>query len=386
MTTAFPTAQDIAAMQAFRRDLHRRPELSGEEALTAAAVSAMLAPTRPDRVIEGLGGHGLAAIYEGAAPGPTVLLRAELDALPIEEVGTPDWRSETRGKGHLCGHDGHMAILGAVAAALGRARPARGRAILLFQPAEETGAGAKAVIEDPRFEEIRPDLALSLHNFPGLPLGAVALAPGPMACASRGMRLRLSGRTAHASQPETGVSPGPALARLIPGLTALGAGGDPADPGFSLVTVTHARMGEPAFGVAPGAAEIWATLRTQRDAAMDALVKAAEALARQAAEDAGLALSITWHDVFLHCENAPEAVDILSRALAAENVPVSPAGLPMRASEDFGRFGAVAPAAMFLLGAGEDAPALHNPDYDFPDALIPTGARVFLRCLHERLS
>ncbi|TKD13448.1 amidohydrolase [Rhodobacter capsulatus] len=374
---------DVIDLTAWRHALHRAPEVSGEEAGTARAVVAELAKSRPDRLLTGLGGHGVAAIWDGPDPGPTVLIRCELDALPILETGTVAHRSQVPGKAHLCGHDGHMAILAGVARGLARQRPKRGRAVLLFQPAEEDGSGAAAVIADPRFAEIRPDLALSLHNYPGLALGQGVVRPGPANCASRGVKIRLTGRTAHAAQPETGLSPGPALARLIDRLPALGRGGPVTDPAFSLVTVTHARMGEPAFGIAPAEAELWATLRSQTDAGMAALIDAAEAEVAQAAGD--LQASLSWHDIFTACTNAPEAVAVLRAALAAEAIPEGETEVPMRASEDFGRFGALAPAAMLLLGAGEDSPRLHNSDYDFPDSLIPVGAALFLRCLADQL-
>ncbi|WP_373050684.1 amidohydrolase [Thalassovita aquimarina] len=381
----FPSNADIAALTEWRRDLHRHPELSGEEAETAKRVVEMLSPTKPDRVLAGLGGHGIAAVYEAAEDGPSILLRCELDALPIEELSDVPYRSEVQGKAHLCGHDGHMAILAGVARWLGANRPVRGRAILLFQPAEEDGAGAAKVIADPRFAEITPDYALSLHNMPGLRFGHATLEPGAMACASRGMKITLTGRTAHASQPETGLSPVPAMSRLMPLLTGLGTGGVPSDPDFSLVTVTHARVGEPAFGVAPGQAELWVTLRTQNDAGMDALVARAGAAVGAAAIEAGLQHEISYHDVFRHCDNDAEATQLLASALEAENIPTEPGKLPMRASEDFGRFGDVSKSAMMLLGSGTDCAALHNPDYDFPDSLIAIGARVFVQCLRQRL-
>ena len=126
----FLTNQDVVELVTWRRALHAMPELSGEEAVTAAAVQRFLAATGPDEVVSGLGGHGVAVVYRGAAPGPTVLLRAELDALPIQELASHDHRSTTPGKGHLCGHDGHMASLAAVGRGLGRQRPARGRVVL----------------------------------------------------------------------------------------------------------------------------------------------------------------------------------------------------------------------------------------------------------------
>ncbi len=379
-------AADVDALIAFRWDLHRHPELSGEEAETAARIVEMLKPTAPDRLFTGLGGHGVAAVWEGTEAGPSILLRADTDALPIEETGAVPHRSTIPGKAHLCGHDGHTTILVGVARWLARNPPATGRAILLFQPAEEDGAGAARVIADPRFAALSPDYALALHNMPGVPLGAAVLAEGVMNCASRGMKIVLTGRTAHASQPDTGLSPVPAMSRLMRELTALGRGGSQADPDFSLVTVTHAAIGAPAFGVAPGRAELWVALRTQRDSGMQALVAAAQTRVADAARTTGLTAEITWHDVFLHCENAPEATRLLAAALAAEGLPLVPGELPMRASEDFGRYGTHAKAAMMLLGAGEDCPALHNPDYDFPDALIEIGARIFTRCLRTHLS
>ncbi|WP_201863297.1 amidohydrolase [Microvirga soli] len=378
------TNQDMVELVAFRRKLHSKPELSRQEADTAREVQAFLKATHPDWALTDLGGHGIAAVYEGREPGPTVMVRAELDGLPIQEISDAPHRSATPGKGHLCGHDGHMAILAALARELGRQRPQCGRAILMFQPAEEDGSGAAAVVADPRFRQIAPDFAFALHNVPGLPFGQVALTEGPVNCASRGMRIVLTGKTAHASMPETGLSPVNVVAQLMPQLTALGRGG-PMEEGFSMVTVTHARIGEPAFGVAPAHGEIWATLRTLTDSGMEELCASAEQLVLSAAREQGLGVEVSYDDIFHHCENAPEAVAHLRQALDAEGVSYDRGDLPIRASEDFGRFGQKAPAAMFFLGAGEKHPSLHNPDYDFPDDLIPIGARVFMRTIRNLL-
>jgi len=378
------TNQDMVELVAFRHKLHRMPELSREEAQTAQEIRAVLVATNPDRLITGLGGHGIAAVYEGAQPGPTVMIRAELDGLPIEEISGIPYRSTVPGKGHLCGHDGHMTILTGLARLLGRRRPQSGRVVLLFQPAEEDGSGAAAVVADPRFRELTPDFAFALHNLPGLALGKVALTEGPVNCASRGMRIVLNGKTAHASMPETGISPVSVVAELMPALTALGRGG-PLDEDFAMVTITHAKIGEPAFGVAPARAEIWATLRTLTDESMEELCVSAEHLVLSAATQKGLSVEISHDDIFQHCENAPEAVAHLRRALDEEGIVHDRGDLPMRASEDFGRFGQRAPAAMFFLGAGENHPSLHNPDYDFPDDLIGIGTRVFMRTIRNLL-
>ena len=380
----FLTNHDMVDLINFRHELHRHPEISGEEEETARRVADFLAPLKPDRILTRLGGHGIAAVFEATEPGPALLFRSEIDALPIEEKTKLPHASTIAGKGHLCGHDGHSTIMLALGLGLSRARPKRGRAVLLFQPAEENGAGAAAVIADPRFSEIRPDLAFSLHNLPGLALGHVALTDGPVNCASRGLKIKLSGKTAHASQPETGLSPMTAMASLMPALTALSRSAPP-DRGFRLATVTHAALGERAFGIAPGDGEIWVTLRTLVDDRMAELCAEAEALARTIAKAEKLGLEIAYDDIFLHCENAPEAVAHLARALDAEGIGHDRGNLPMRASEDFGRFRAVAPSAMFFLGSGENHPALHNPDYDFPDELIAIGARVFMRVVRDIL-
>jgi len=382
----FLTDEEFSVIKAFRRELHRHPEISGHEAQTALRVEEALGLTGPDVIVTGIGGHGLAAVFEGTKPGPTVLIRAELDGLPIEEISDAAHRSAIPGRGHLCGHDGHMAILMAVAKGLGQMRPARGRAILMFQPAEENGAGAAAVLADPKFAALRPDLSLSLHNFPGVRLGHVLLKEGPVNCASRGMKIVLKGKTSHASYPEQGIAPTFAMARLLGDLTSLGNNG-PLGPDYSLVTVTHARLGEPAFGISPGEAQIWATLRTLTDEAMTALVSRAEELVRTEADTGHLQVEISYEDVFHQCYNSAEAVAELRRALDDEGVSHDETSsmLPMKASEDFGLFRTVAPAAMFFLGAGEAHPRLHNPDYDFPDELIATGSGVFMRAIRNIL-
>ncbi len=378
------TNSDIEHLTAFRRHLHMYPDISGKEGRTAQTVRAALSDLSVTSVVTGLGGHGVAATFDSGVPGPTVLFRCELDALPIRQISTAEHQSRTDGVAHLCGHDGHMSILIGLGHVLSRQEPARGRVILLFQPAEETGAGAAAVLADPKFSMLKPDFAFALHNLPGLPLGAVSLASGPICCASRGLDVTLTGTPAHASQPETGTSPMVALSSLMPTLTALSQG-ETHDPDFSLVTITHAQMGEPAFGIAPGEATVFATLRTLTDDRMEALCDAALGLAEQTAADHNLTLAHRFHDVFHQCENDPEATAIISTALKALDISYGDAGLPWRPSEDFGRFGAVSNSALFFLGAGSNHPPLHNPKYDFPDDLIATGVRIFDRIARDLL-
>ena len=378
-------AGDLADLTAFRHELHRFPEVSRHEAATAGRIVQALAALNPDQVVTGLGGHGVAAVFNGATDGPTVMFRAELDALPITEISQAAYRSTIPGSGHLCGHDGHMTLLMGLARLIAQARPARGRVVLMFQPAEEDGSGAAAVVADPRFAGLLPDWAFAIHNMPGLPLGHSSLKAGAVNCASQGLKIILSGKTAHASLPETGVSPGLALARLIPAIAGLGQGGA-LGPDYRLVTITHARLGEAAFGIAPGEAELWATLRTMRDDQMSALRDAAMDLARGEAAAQGLGIRFEHHDDFAASVNDVEAVTVLGRALDALAMPHDAGDLPMRASEDFGRFGQGGTrSAMLFLGAGETHPALHNPDYDFPDALLAPGIAIFHQVLRDLL-
>jgi amidohydrolase len=377
---------EIARLTNLRHQLHMAPEAPREEQQTAKIIAAELAALNPDQLITGIGGHGLAAIFDSGKAGPVLMLRSELDGLPIDDFADVPHRSRVKGRGHLCGHDGHMVSLLAFAGEIAKQRPAKGKVIILFQPAEEDGSGAASMINDPAYSQLIPDYVYAYHNLPGLPFGHVSVAPGPANCASRGMKVKFHGKTAHASMPETGVSPMPALVRLMPSLAALSKGMPPA-PDFTLATVTHVRMGEPVFGIAPSYAELYVTLRTLLDNAMAAMVEKAEALVRKAAKDFGLKVEITYDDVFVHCENAPEAVADIRAALNALNIPHDERGLPIRASEDFGRFGHEIlkdgkphqpKSTMFYLGCGENHPQLHNPDYDYPDALTPIAAGVFL--------
>lgn len=378
------TNHDQIELTAFRRALHQYPELSGEEVETAKKIKAALEQLSPTKVLSGLGGHGVAAVFDSGVEGPTVLFRAELDALPIEEQNDIEWSSVSAGKSHVCGHDGHMTMLLGLGRLISRDPVAKGRVVLMFQPAEEDGSGARTVVADPRFEELRADWAFAIHNEPGRPFGHVSTRPGLINCASLGLMITLSGKTAHAADPQDGVSPMRTVAELMPRLEGLSNDG-PLEDGFQLVTVTHALLGEPTFGVAPGEAKIYATLRTTRDDHLDVLEAAARDLATSMAEKHGLGIAFAIHDKFAASINDTEAHAVAVTAMNAIGVKNDDVGVPMRASEDFGVFGWDAKAAMLCLGPGEDHAALHNPDFDFPDDLIPIGCAIFERIARDLL-
>ena len=360
-----------------RRELHINPELSGNEQQTARRIATFFQQFGPDQTVENLGGNGIAFVFDSQQPGPSILFRCELDAIAVQEENDLAYLSQNSGVSHNCGHDGHMAIMANFGYMISQRRPPRGRIILLFQPAEETGQGAAAVVNDPKFKELNADFAFALHNLPGYPLGAVVLKPGPMNCASRGMIVRLSGKTSHAARPEDGVSPALAMSELIQSLTDLPA--DPAlNPPYSQVTVVYARLGEPAFGLSPGDAEVRATLRTENDDAMLILIERTAKLVKEKATSASLGFDISWSDEFVASANDPGACDMVRTAAAAAGLRVIDLAEALRVSEDFGQFSCRIQGAMFGLGAGEDGPGLHQADYDFPEELIHIGSNVFM--------
>jgi len=365
-----------------RRRLHQYPELSGNEIQSAQTVLDFFIPLKPDKIIKNLGGNGLAFVF-GKNTGKTILLRCELDALPIQESGGRSWRSKYSNIGHQCGHDGHMAVLAAAGKVLSQERPAAGRVVLLYQPQEENGKGAEAVINDPKFQEIKPDFAFALHNLPGYPLGQVVVKPGIFSCASRGMEIRLEGKTAHAAQPGTGISPAAAMCRIINEFNNPQTGiAKPNETAFA--TVTGARLGGKAFGTAPGQAEIWAVIRSESDKTMLKLIHQAEQYVKQEASIHELKASIQYDDIFYSTGNDEQAVDIVIEAAGSENLHIPEK--PFLWSEDFGRFAAISKGAYFGIGAGMKVPDLHNPDYDFPDDLIPIAAAIYRKIIQASLT
>lgn len=361
-----------------RRRLHAHPELSGQERRTAALIAAELRGLEPDLLLEGLGGTGVAAVFEGRESGPGLLFRAELDALPIEEVNDFEYRSETAGTSHKCGHDGHMAILLGLARRVARRRPPHGRVIVLFQPAEETGEGAQNVLDDARFEQIRPDFAFALHNLPGYPLGAVITRAGAFTAGVRSLIIRLQGMTSHAAEPEHGVNPAVAIADLLHLAERL-TQPNPARPDFTLVTPVYATLGERAYGVSAGYGEVHFTIRCWSSDQMEQLAGDLLRMTESIVRGHGLEYDTEWTNIFYANYNDAEVVNIIREAALQNGRLHLERREPLKWGEDFGAFTQRFKGAMFGLGAGEDTPALHNPDYDFPDELIDVGVDLFAR-------
>lgn len=373
----------IEELTQLRQTLHQHPELSGEEAQTAQKIRQFISRYGPNEIVSDLGGYGIAAIYQGSQPGPTVMIRADLDALPIQEIGHLPHHSQTPNRAHLCGHDGHMTMVAGLAAWLHQNPLPKGRVVLLFQPAEETGAGAIQVIQSPRFQEIQPDYVFALHNLPHYPLGQVILCQTGFAAASTGIIIRLIGEPSHAAHPEHGKSPALPMAELITDITRLPQTHSFQD--FVLTTVVYARLGEVAFGTAPGEAEIMATLRCYQDEDMDTLTRSVESMAQAVATRSGLNVNISYTETFPATRNHSDATAIVQQAAIDCSYDHHITSTPFRWSEDFGYFTRLCPGAMFGLGAGVNQPQLHNANYDFPDALIPYGVNLFAKIIEALL-
>ena len=341
-------------------------ELSHEEESTAGLVESRLRSLRPSRLLTGLGGHGLLALYDSGRPGPSVMLRCELDGLPIPE--SRDDGEGHRPVSHRCGHDGHMAMMIGVASGLSTDPPDRGRVGLLFQPAEEQGEGAALVLLDPFFEDASFDQVFALHNLPGFPVGQIVIRDGPLASASEGMIVELRGASSHAAEPEKGRSPAGAFSSLVSALPGV-PGGDPALRQAARVTVIHARLGEIAFGTTPGEAVVMATLRASTDEVMSRLRSECEHVSREITSDVGIDCRIGYTQRFPATSNAPEAVRAVREAAGRAGLSIHEPDGPFLWSEDFGHFTARYGGALFGLGAGEHHPPLHHPDYSFPDGL-----------------
>lgn len=364
-----------AGLRRIRRALHSRPELSGAEAQTAKTVVSWLWRTAACDIVTGLGGHGLVARIPGRGDAPAIGVRAELDALPIlESNDLLPHSSQTPGCSHKCGHDGHLTMLLGLAHRLSQVPPA-GDVYLLFQPAEETGQGAAALLAESQVRDLPLRGALAIHNLPGFPRNSVVVRKGPFAAASVGLVVEMVGCTAHAGEPERGRSPATALAALINWIETLPQRTTPFNAAAK-ATVIHARLGEAAFGTSPGQATVMATLRADTEVTLSSLQAHCRRQLPGIVAGFGLSSRITWREPFPATINAPEVVEAVSAAARASGLSIiEPVG-PMPWSEDFGHFTRHVPAALVGLGAGQQRAPLHSAKYDFPDALLPVGINL----------
>lgn len=366
----------------FRKQLHSIPELSGNENVTSETILDLLKNCSPNEVIQKAGGYGIIATWDSGIGGNEIIFRAELDALPIQEINDFHHKSEFLNISHKCGHDGHSAILCGVALYLKDHKPKKGKVRLLFQSSEETGEGAKAMLEDEKFKGINPDYIFALHNLPGYKLNEIIVKDNIFTASVNSLIIKLFGKTSHAAEPEHGINPALALSKILYECILLD-NNNPDSDDMRVVTPVFLELGEKAYGVSAGYAEIHFTLRSWSDDKLRQLESDIEELSSMIAKEYKLKIEFEYLQTFYASNNDKAAVDIVRKVVNKLELPIKEMKFPFKWGEDFGLFTARYRGCMFGLGAGENVPALHNPDYDFPDELIDTGMKIFSGIIEE---
>lgn len=366
-----------------RRELHQHPELSGHEARTARFVEDKLQAFHPTKVIRHVGGHGLLVEYFFSEDGPTVLFRADMDAVAVQEPDDIPHHSQTPGVAHKCGHDGHTTILLRFARMLSERPLPKGRVLLLFQPAEENGSGSKAVLDTKVLDYYKIDKAFALHNIPGYPASAVLCKEDSFTCAVVSVSITLTGKTSHAAEPQKGISPIPATLNIVDELLRWNNTDIQSDDYF-LSTIVEIHVGEEAYGVSAGNSVIRATLRAKTDKLLHQHAQQLkELVATECKRTPDLQHEMEWLEPFSANENDPQSVGMIKNAALRNNLPYIELQTPFSWGEDFGLFMQQYKGAIFGLGSGENCAPLHSPQYDFPDEVIETGATLFYTIAEE---
>ncbi|MCG8568579.1 MAG: amidohydrolase [Spirochaetes bacterium] len=367
----------------FRKELHQFPELSGYEENTAEKILNLLDSIQPDQIIKPLGGHGLAVTFNSQKPGPVIMFRCDMDAVAVDEKADHPYASMIPHVSHTCGHDGHMAILCGLAFFLKKNPPPKGKIILLFQPEEETGKGAVNILKDPQFQTLKPDYIFALHNLPGFKKNQIVIHPSIFACASRGMKITLTGKETHAAYPENGNNPSLVAASIIQYFDQINH--DPVFHKKILTTIVYAKIGKPAFGTSAGSAEMMITLRSLNDSDMKNLLQTLESKVAELVQKQKLEFSIKYDEIFPATNNDKNSVDLVLNAAKKQNLSIQKIDKPFAWSEDFGHYTQKIKGAMFGIGAGKDAPGLHTAEYDFPDEIIVTGIKIYSEIINQIL-
>ena len=372
---------------AWRRHLHERPELGFEEHGTAAFVADKLRAFGVDEVHAGVGRTGVVGVLRGGSPGPgRIGLRADMDALPIQEATGLPHASKVDGRMHACGHDGHTAMLLGAARYLAETRNFAGTVYLIFQPAEEGGAGGRAMVQDGLFDRFPAEQVYGLHNWPLEPAGRFAMRTGPAMAASDEFTLQLVGAGCHAAMPHLGRDPILAAGLLVQALQGLVAREtDPVDR--AVVSVTRIAGGD-AYNVVPERVELWGTVRTFREDTRERLLRRVGEVARGVAAAQGVAAEVRIKEGYPATVNSPReaalGADAAADIVGEDRVERAPP--PCLGSEDFAFMLRERPGSYIWMGTGDGDPAkqLHSPRYDFNDAAIGYGVSYWAR-LVERL-
>lgn len=360
----------------FRKHLHANPELSGFEKKTSEYVIDELKKLGLTTIHQGFSMYSFVAEINGKELGSTLLFRCELDALPIQEISNLPHCSIHEGISHKCGHDGHIAIMLKFAQKLIGNPILRGKILLFFQSAEETGAGAKGAIGSGFFNQFSIDYAFALHNMPGFPMSAILAKENQFTPCVESCVFELFGKTSHASEPQKGINPALAIAEMIHYFDSL-IDTDKSSESYFLCTPIHVDMGEKAYGTSAGKAVVGYTFRTWENNKFDNMKVKIEQNVFQIAQKYKLSLITNWVETFNANNNHPEAYQHIKKAASSLNLNIIELEKPFEIGEDFGLFTKKYKGAMFGLGSGINQPPLHNADFDFPDELIDVGSLMF---------
>jgi hippurate hydrolase len=388
-----PIAAGAAAIQALRRDIHAHPELGFQEQRTSDLIARTLTEWGIP-VHRGLGKTGVVGIISNGTGSRAVGLRADIDALPVTEHNTFAHASVQRGKMHACGHDGHTAMLLAAAGYLARRRDFDGTVYLVFQPAEEGGGGAREMIKDGLFERFPMEAIFGVHNWPGLEVGQFGVRSGPVFASSNEFRITIRGRGAHAAMPHNGIDPVPVACQMVQAFqTIISRNKRPLDAGVISVTMIHA--GE-ATNVVPDSCELQGTVRTFTVELLDLIEQRMRRIAEATCQAFEASCEFMFHRNYPptvnHARETQFVRDLLGGLVGAPNVREFE---PTMGAEDFSYFLLEKPGCYFVIGNGDGSHRtgghgagpcmLHNPSYDFNDALIPLGGSMWVRLAEEWL-
>jgi amidohydrolase len=383
-----PAIQELAAAaQAWRRDIHQHPELLYDVERTAAFVAERLKEFGCDEVASGIGRTGVVGVIRGKGPerAKTIGLRADMDALPIQETTNLSYRSMNAGKMHACGHDGHTAMLLGAARYLTQSRNFSGTAVVIFQPAEEGGAGGKAMLDDGLMERFGINEVYGMHNWPTLPIGAFAIRTGPFLAAADRFAINIEGRGSHAALPHFGADPVIAGAQIVTALQTIVARNiDPLDSCVVSVTCFNAGATD---NVIPQTAQLRGTTRTLVNKTRDFAEKRIREIATGIGAALGVSVDIQYVRGYPPTINHPEQTDfaasiarkIVGDESVATDVP------PVMGAEDFSYMLEARPGAFIFIGNGDSA-SLHHPAYDFNDAALPYGMSYWAQLVETTLA
>ncbi|MEN5277719.1 M20 aminoacylase family protein [Brucella sp. TWI432] len=380
------TSNQLDELIAFRRDLHENPELLYDVHRTAEKVAEALRAAGLDEVVTGIGRTGVVGVIHGQTnkSGRAIALRSDMDALPIHEETGAEWASKIPGKMHACGHDGHTTMLLGAARELAKSRAFDGTVIVIFQPAEEGGAGAKAMIDDGLFRRWPVNEVYGMHNRPNLPVGDFIINSGPIMGSVDVLEITIEGVGGHAASPHHTIDPIPVTAALIQAIQTLSARTiDPLDSAVISITTLH---GGDAFNVIPQKIKLTGTVRTLREEVRNHIEERLTRAVAGIADAFGAKATLDYqrnYPVTINHERETELAALAAEAVSgadrvARDMPATLGG------EDFAFMLNEVPGAMINIGNGPSA-NLHHPEYDFNDDVIAWGASYWTTLVRQRL-